>query len=68
MANTWTKPNVTGEGPAAREGHSATLVDRRLFIFGGCGKSCDDPEELYYNDLFILDTGKIYSLCFFDFT
>lgn len=51
-------PSISGEGPDAREGHSATLVDKRLFIFGGCGKSYDEPEEVYFNDLYILDTGN----------
>ena len=50
-------PAVSGEGPEAREGHSATLVDKRLFIFGGCGKSADTHQEQYFNDLYILDTG-----------
>jgi N-acetylneuraminic acid mutarotase len=52
------QPNLSGEGPAAREGHSAALIDHRLFIFGGCGKAQDESEEIYYNDLYILDTGN----------
>lgn len=55
-SHTWISPSIRGEGPEAREGHSATLVGKRLFIFGGCGKSSHD-EELYYNDLYILNTG-----------
>ncbi|OWM65219.1 hypothetical protein CDL15_Pgr008808 [Punica granatum] len=54
-SHTWISPSIRGEGPEAREGHSATLVGKRLFIFGGCGKSSDD-EEVYYNDLYILNT------------
>ncbi|XP_020242017.1 tip elongation aberrant protein 1-like isoform X3 [Asparagus officinalis] len=57
--NTWIVPAVSGEGPDAREGHSATLVDKRLFIFGGCGKSSDTHQELYFNDLYILDTEAL---------
>lgn len=57
--NTWVQPNLTGEGPAAREGHSAALIDHRLFIFGGCGKAQDESEEIYYNDLYILDTVNL---------
>ncbi|KAI6683070.1 hypothetical protein NL676_028983 [Syzygium grande] len=56
-SHTWISPSIRGEGPEAREGHSAALVGKRLFIFGGCGKSLDDDEEVYYNDLFILNTG-----------
>ncbi|KAL6012027.1 hypothetical protein ACLOJK_002498 [Asimina triloba] len=55
-SNTWITPNVSGEGPEAREGHSAALVGKRIFIFGGCGKSHYEPEEVYYNDVYILDT------------
>ncbi|KAF8037371.1 hypothetical protein BT93_B0321 [Corymbia citriodora subsp. variegata] len=55
-SHTWISPSMGGEGPEAREGHSAALVGKRLFIFGGCGKSPDDDEEVYYNDLFILNT------------
>ena len=56
--HTWICPSVRGEGPEAREGHSAALVGKRLFIFGGCGKSSDKNKEIYYNDLYILNTGK----------
>ncbi|KAF3793548.1 Kelch domain-containing protein 3 [Nymphaea thermarum] len=57
--NTWTQPIISGDGPEAREGHSATLVGRRLFIFGGCGKSFEEDEEIYYNNLYILDTETL---------
>ncbi|KAJ0981958.1 hypothetical protein J5N97_010213 [Dioscorea zingiberensis] len=53
-------PDLQVSGPDAREGHSAALVDNRLFIFGGCGKSNDDSGgQVYYNDLHILDTEKL---------
>lgn len=57
-SHTWISPNVRGDGPDAREGHSASLVGKRLFIFGGCGKSSDISHEIYYNDLYILNTGN----------
>ncbi|KAJ0049262.1 hypothetical protein Pint_16276 [Pistacia integerrima] len=57
-SHTWISPSVRGEGPEAREGHSAALVGKRLFIFGGCGKSSDTNDEVYYNDLYILNTGE----------
>ncbi|KAE8711821.1 rhomboid protein 1 [Hibiscus syriacus] len=56
VTDTWICPSVRGEGPEAREGHSAALVGKRLFIFGGCGKSSDNNDEIYYNDLYILNT------------
>ncbi|XP_039157224.1 actin-fragmin kinase-like [Eucalyptus grandis] len=55
-SHTWISPMTRGEGPEARQGHSAALVDKRLFIFGGYGKSPDNDDEVYYNDLFILNT------------
>ncbi|KAK3440345.1 hypothetical protein EUGRSUZ_B00620 [Eucalyptus grandis] len=55
-SHTWISPMTRGEGPEARQGHSAALVDKRLFIFGGYGKSPDNGDEVYYNDLFILNT------------
>ena len=54
-------PDVSGKGPDAREGHSAALVGKKLFIFGGCGKS-EKNIEIYYDDLFVLDTGIVCTL------
>lgn len=56
-SSTWITPSLRGEGPEPREGHSAALVGKRLFIFGGCGK--DNSSEVYYNDLYILDTETL---------
>ena len=61
-SHTWISPNVRGDGPDAREGHGASLVGKRLFIFGGCGKSSDNSHEIYYNDLYILNTGNFLRL------
>lgn len=58
-SHTWMSPTLRGEGPEAREGHNAALVGRRLLIFGGCGKSSSSNDEVYYNDLYVLNTGKI---------
>ncbi|KAI7753911.1 hypothetical protein M8C21_011987, partial [Ambrosia artemisiifolia] len=54
--NTWMTPLVRGEGPEAREGHSAAVIGKRLFIFGGSGKSVDTLIEEYFDDLYILNT------------
>lgn len=53
--STWVLPSVRGDAPEPREGHSAALIGKRLFIFGGCGKF--ENSENYYDDLYILDTG-----------
>ncbi|KAH1201500.1 Rab9 effector protein with kelch motifs [Glycine max] len=60
---TWVSPTIRGEGPPAREGHSAAVVGKRLFIFGGCGKSADNNNELYYNDLYILNAETFVWKC-----
>jgi len=44
------RPNVTGTKPGCLRAHSATLVDNKIFIFGGG----DGPQ--YFSDLFVLDT------------
>lgn len=41
---------VFGTGPGRRAGHSCSVVDRKLFVFGGSYGS------EYLNDLFVLDT------------
>lgn len=41
---------VRGHGPGRRAGHTATAVNRRIYVFGGsCGSE-------YLNDFFVLDT------------
>ncbi|CAI0453753.1 unnamed protein product [Linum tenue] len=54
--HTWISPTTRGDGPEAREGHSAALVGKRIFIFGGCGQSSETNNEVYYDDLYILNT------------
>jgi len=31
----WMCPDVKGERPGARDGHSACVIDNRMFVFGG---------------------------------
>lgn len=47
----WSRARCTGDGPPAGRSHSATVVDGRIFVFGG-----GDNVE-YTNDLYYLDTG-----------
>ncbi|XP_057436857.1 tip elongation aberrant protein 1-like isoform X2 [Lotus japonicus] len=42
--------------PQGREDHGAAFVGKRLFIFGGFGKSPENINDFCYNDLYILDT------------
>ncbi|KAI5118477.1 hypothetical protein M0805_003738 [Coniferiporia weirii] len=46
----WTRPETIGDVPPPCRAHTATLVDRRLFVFGG------GQGNMYYNTLYILDT------------
>ncbi|EJD04992.1 galactose oxidase [Fomitiporia mediterranea MF3/22] len=45
-----TRPETCGDIPPPCRAHTATLVDRRLFVFGG------GQGNMYYNTLYILDT------------
>jgi N-acetylneuraminic acid mutarotase len=47
---TWHAPKCAGRGPGPRYGHTATMVDYKLYVFGGRG-----PSGLLYNDLWCLD-------------
>jgi BTB/POZ domain/Kelch motif len=61
MVGPYTSPNpndedtvpsilIRGNGPGRRAGHTATAVNRKIYVFGGsCGSD-------YLNDFFVLDT------------
>ncbi|XP_062617879.1 kelch domain-containing protein 2-like [Saccostrea cucullata] len=49
VSENWYQPIVNGEKPLCRSGHSATMINDQLVIFGGW----DAP--ICYNDLHILD-------------
>jgi hypothetical protein len=34
----WETPNVQGEAPCPRSGHSFTVLGERFILFGGCGR------------------------------
>lgn len=48
---TWEKPVPTGQVPIAREGHSLTLVGRRLVLFGGYTASSRVANDVYVYNL-----------------
>ncbi|KAM9500283.1 kelch repeat-containing protein isoform 2-T2 [Clarias gariepinus] len=52
----WYQPIVNGDKPAPRSGHSACVVQEKIFIFGGW----DTP--VCFNDMFMLD------LCLMEFS
>eukprot|EP00742_Colponemidia_sp_Colp-10_P012378 GILJ01013893.1.p1 GENE.GILJ01013893.1~~GILJ01013893.1.p1 ORF type:complete len:606 (+),score=74.32 GILJ01013893.1:2-1819(+) len=48
----WYPPVVNGAGPSARAGHSATLIDHELILFGGCAG------RKWLNDVHVLDLER----------
>ncbi|KIY48537.1 galactose oxidase [Fistulina hepatica ATCC 64428] len=46
----WTHPDVTGDIPPPSRAHTATLVDRKIVVFGG------GQNSTYFNSVHILDT------------
>jgi N-acetylneuraminic acid mutarotase len=45
----WGRPDIKGDAPEAREGHTGTAIDRGVLIFGGVA------EKGYRNDMFLLE-------------
>lgn len=48
----WRKPIVSGTPPLPSRAHSSTLIDDKIYIFGG------GNGDQYYNSLHVFDTGK----------
>ena len=46
---------MSGQPPSPRHGHSATLIAKKIIIFGGRGLYSNQ----IYNDLYILDTTSL---------
>lgn len=46
----WSHPQMLGDVPPPCRAHTATLVDRRIVVFGG------GEGPAYYNDVYVLDT------------
>ena len=50
----WEKLQASGSPPSVRFGHSTTLVEDDMYVFGG-GSYDESEETVYHNDLFRLD-------------
>ena len=48
---TWTRPAVQGRIPGARDGHSACVINNKMYIFGGY----EEEIEQFSNDVHALD-------------
>ena len=47
---TWMQPQIKGEPPMARNAHTITVVNQKLFLFGG------HSGNKHLKDLYIFDT------------
>jgi len=52
-SSTWHDVRCAGEPPSPRYGHSATLIGRRMFVFGGRGEG-----GALLDDMFLLDLDE----------
>ena len=51
----WTIPDVTGQIPAPRANHTATLAGDKLYIIGGYGGT--GYSRVMFNDVHVMDTN-----------
>ena len=54
----WSRPTCSGTAPIEREGHSASVVGNRVYIFGGTWVD-DDSNSVYLNDLHVHDVDAM---------
>jgi len=54
----WSRPACSGAAPIEREGHTASVVARRIYIFAGTWVD-DDDNSVYLNDLHVLETDAM---------
>lgn len=53
--STWSRPKACGMVPAARDGHTACVINHRMYIFGGFEEEIDR----FSNDVYYLDLGSM---------
>merc|ERR1712196_243667 len=68
MGMTLTSPHVEGDGrdgryPEDREGHTASVIDKCIYIFGGTWSPEVDDNTIYMNDLHVLDVPTLSWRC-----
>ena len=54
----WSRPAWCGTAPIEREGHTASVVGDRVYVFGGTWVD-DDSNSVYLNDLHVLDADTV---------
>jgi N-acetylneuraminic acid mutarotase len=56
----WINPIVSGDVPAPRTGHAATLMEdgKTILVQGGWDPNTDDEDETIFDDCYLLDTSS----------
>lgn len=54
----WDKLSPTGVAPPARCGHTTTLIDNKLFVYGGSPNDTAQP----FDDVYTLNTSTLLSV------
>jgi N-acetylneuraminic acid mutarotase len=56
VALTWTYPDIPGPKPIPRTNHSATVLGKKMYLFGGNYTPHDDESYTILSDFWVLDT------------
>jgi len=54
----WSRPACSGTYPIEREGHTASVVGKRIFVFAGTWVD-DEDQSVYLNDLHVLESDSL---------
>ena len=54
----WNRPETTGKIPSKRSGHTLSLVESSIYLFGGCTAHASNGKPVTTNELFCLDISQ----------
>ena len=54
----WKRPEATGKIPTKRSGHTLSLVESSVYLFGGCTAHASNGKPGTTNELFALDVSQ----------
>ena len=54
----WNRPETTGKIPSKRSGHTLSLVESSIYLFGGCTAHASNGKPGTTNELFCLDISR----------
>ncbi len=55
----WKRPEATGKIPTKRSGHTLSLVESSVYLFGGCTAHASNGKPGTTNELFALDVSQL---------